>query len=543
MVSLGQTMLEWPDSTLYEVVSAIADRQPDETALRFEDAVVSYDTLRERALSFAEGLADRGIGHGDTVAVWLANRPEWIIAQSGASYLGASVVAVNTRYRKHELAYMLKDSGAGALVLEESFLGRDYLEMLSDLVPSIKTAAPDSFNPDRFPELTTVVSVDPVSEYRAVEGFEEVSVDPPADPDPAGDGTTPVAIFYTSGTTGDPKGCVHDNRSVLNHSYNISSYLGINDEDVGLGAVPFCGSYGYNVWLSCLAHGVPLVVQTHFDPETTVELIDRHDVTYFSATAQIYSRTIDADNFAPERVETLRRGAMFFANGYNEPDFERIESNVDFPVCQPYGLSEANTQIFVGNPEAPKAQRKEVGGPLIHEDIQAKIVDTETREELPPGERGELALRGYNVMQEYLGKPDATDEVIDNEGWFYTGDLCERDDQDRFYYHSRLDDALRVRGFLVSPAEIEAAIEEHDAVMEAQVVGAPHPRHGQVPVAFVMADGIDGDDVIAYLGDRIADYKIPEDVEVVDEFPRTDGPHGAKIRKDTLRDRVSDRYE
>lgn len=537
-------MLEWPDSTLYDAVSTVTDRRPDDTALVFEGESITYAALRKRALSFARGLEERGIGHGDTIAVWLANRPEWIVAQLAASYLGASVVAVNTRYRKYELEYMLQDSGAAALVLEESFLGRNYLEMLADLAPSVETADPASLDPDEFPELTTVVSVDPVPEYEAAESFADVSSDPPSEPDPTGDGSTPTAIFYTSGTTGDPKGCVHDSRSVLNHSYNVASYLGITDEDAGLGAVPFCGSYGYNVWLSCLSRGVPLVVQSHFDSERTVELVDRHDVTYFSATAQIYLRTIDADNFAPERVETLRRGAMFFANGYNEPDFERIEENVGFPICQPYGLSEANTQIFVGNPDASKAQRKKVGGPLVHEDLEAKIVDTDTREELPSGERGELALRGYNVMTEYLGAPEATDDVFDDDGWFYTGDLCERDEQDRFYYHSRLDDAIRVRGFLVSPGEIEAAIERHADVTEAQVVGAPHPQHGQVSVAFVTVDvDVDGSELVAYLDEQIADYKVPEEVLVVEEFPRTEGPHGAKIQKNTLRERVADRYE
>ncbi|WP_254525926.1 class I adenylate-forming enzyme family protein [Natrinema caseinilyticum] len=537
-------MLEWPTSTIYEAVSTVTDRRPDDTALVFDDDPISYGDLRDRSLSFAAGLADRGIGEGDTVAVWLANRPEWVVTQLAASFLGASVVAVNTRYRKHELEYMLRDSGATALVLEESFLGREYLEMVADLAPSLSSVEPESFGPDSFSNLTTVVSIEQDTDYSAVEGFGEVMTDRPTAFDPTGDGDTPAVIFYTSGTTGDPKGCVHDNRSVLNHSYNIASYLGVTDGDVGLGAIPFCGSFGFNIMCSCLSHGIPLVVQPHFQPERTVGLVDRHDVTYFSATAQMYLRMIDADTFAPERVETLRRGAMFFANGYNEPDFERIEDAVGFPICQPYGLSEANTQIFVGDPEASMAQRKKVGGPLVHEDLEAKIVDPESREELPPGERGELALRGYNVMQRYLGKPKATAEVFDDEEWLYTGDLCERDEQGRLYYHSRIDDALRVRGFLVSPAEIEAAIDDHSAVAVSQVVGAPHPRHGQVPVAFVtVEDTVTGDEIVAYLEEQIADYKIPADVVVVEEFPRTEGPHGAKIQKNELRDRVEDRYQ
>lgn len=537
-------MLKWPDSTMYEALSTVADRHPDAPALVFEDRTISYATLIDRSLAFARGLSDRGIGDGDTVAVWLANRPKWIYAQVGASYLGVSVVAVNTRYRTRELEYMLRDSDAKALVLEESFLGRNYLGMVADIAPDLESETPESFDPDSLPALEYVVSVEPTSEYEGVTTFDELSTDSPDSRDPTGDGETPVAIFYTSGTTGDPKGCVHGSRAVLNHAYNIGSYFDITDEDVGLGVVPFCGSFGYNVWLSCLSHGVPLVVQSHFDPEQTVDLIDRHGVTYFSGTAQIHLRIIEADNFAPERVETLRRGAMFFANGFNEPDFERIEEQQGFPVVQPYGLSEANTQIFVGDPEASREQRKKVGGPLIHEDLEAKIVDPDTRDELPIGERGELALRGYNVMQEYLGKPEATAEDMDDQGWFYTGDLCERDDQNNFYFHSRLGDALRVRGFLVSPQEIEEAIDAHPAVGQSQIVGAPHPRHGQVPVAFVkLAGEVTEDEILAYLTDAIADYKVPEAVDLVEEFPRTEGPHGEKIQKNVLRQRVEDRFE
>jgi len=536
-------MLEWPDETIFEAVSTVASSGPEETALVFEGESVTYSEIIERSRALAAGLGEREVSEGDTVAVWLANRPEWIVTQLAASLLGACVVAVNTRYRKHELSYMLEDSGTSVLVLEESFLGREYLEMVADIAPSVETTDPASLEPESFPDLHTVISVDPAPEYPAVETLSTVATHPPKDDAPVGDAETPAVVFYTSGTTSDPKGCVHGSHSVLNHSYNIGSYFGLNADDVGLAAVPFCGSFGYNVWLSCLTRGIPLVVQSHFDPEETVACIDRHGVTYFSATAQMYLRTIDADAFAPERIETLRRGAMFFANGFNERDFECIEEAAGFPLVQPYGLSEANTQIFMGNPEASAAQRKRIGGPLIHETLEAKIVDPETGEALPAGERGELALRGYNVMQEYLGKPEATAAAFDEEGWFYTGDLCERDEQDRFYYHSRLDDALRVRGFLVSPQEIEGAIDEHPDVSVSQVVGAPHPRHGQVPVAFVKPDGtLSAQDVVTYLAERIADYKQPEDVLLVEEFPRTEGPHGAKIQKTDLRERVEDRY-
>jgi fatty-acyl-CoA synthase len=545
-------MLRWPDTSLYGALSDIASERPDTTAVVFDEAEITYRELLARSRAFAAGLAERDITRGDRIAVWLANRPEWLYAQLGASYLGVAVVAVNTRYRTHELEYMLTDSEAKALVLEESFLGRDYLEMVAEIVPDLRDDDPNVFDSEALPALEHVVSVDPVDDFSAVYSFEEFSGPTTAKTDtevkteyetPVDDGSTPVCIFYTSGTTGDPKGCVHDSRAVLNHSYNIGTHLGIDDTDTGLGAIPFCGAFGYNVWLSCLSHGVTLVVQSHFDPETAVDLIDRHEVTYFSATAQMYLRMIDVEDATPERLASLRRGVLFFANGFDEADFERIETHAGFPVVQPYGLSEANTQIFTGDPGARKAQRKRVGGPLIHEELEARIVDPDTGERLSAGERGELLLAGYNVMQEYLDKPEATAEAIDTDGWLHTGDLCERDESGTLYFHSRLGDALRVRGFLVSPREIETAIDAHEAVSLSQVVGAPHSRHGQVPVAFVKStEPLESDDLLAFLEERVADYKVPQAVEFVDEFPRTEGPHGAKIQRHVLEEQVADRY-
>ena len=147
------------------------------------------------------------------------------------------------------------------------------------------------------------------------------------------------------------------------------------------------------------------------------------------------------------------------------------------------------------------------------------------------------------MLQRYLGKSEKTAEDI-VDGWLWTGDLCERDDQGYFYYHARVDDALRVRGFLVSPRDIERAIETHGAVETAQVVGAPHPRHGEVPVGFLTSSSeLSAPNIASYLDDRIADYKRPEDVIIVDEFPRVEGPHGEKIQKTELRDRVADWYQ
>ncbi len=548
--------MEWSDATLYEGLREVADRNPDATALHFRGERTTYAELLAESRALSRGLADLGVGSGDRVAVWLGNRPEWVTTQLAVSRLGAAAVAVNTRYRTHELEYMLRDSEASVLVTEDSFLDNDYLEMLADVVPEVREDEPGAFDPDSLSSLDAVVGLTTDPAFPAVRRYDDVcdrdrerppsvdALDPTTDPD------APVTVFYTSGTTSDPKGCLQSSRSVLNHSYNVGEYLGLGPDDVALGVLPFCGVWGYNTMLSALSRGLPLVVETHFEPERTLDLVEAHGVTYCNAQAVMFDRMRRAEAFDPERVATLRRGVTaFLTMGVDSEVFEDLEDAFGFPLVQPYGISEGNSMIFVGDPEDPLEQRKRVGGPRVHPDAAVRVADPQTGETLPAGEEGELCLRGYNVMNGYHDKPEQTAEAVDEEGWLHTGDLGVRDEAGYFYYRSRLDDALRVRGFLVTPRDIEAALNGQPGVDQAQVVGAPHPRHGQVPVAFVIRgdDGegsnLDAATLRESLAAEVADYKVPEDVEFVDEFPRTEGPHGAKVRKGELRERVADRYQ
>jgi fatty-acyl-CoA synthase len=545
-------MLAWPDETIYEGIASVAATDPERRAVVFDETVWSYDDLLAESRALARGLADLGVSRGDVVAVWLGNRPEWIACQLATSLLGAAMVAVNTRYRTHELEYMLEDSGASVLVTEDALLGRDYHEMLATAVPEVREQSPEDFDPDSIPTLEAAVSLEPSADLPALRAYDDVLKTGRArdrdDLEPASDPEAPAAIFYTSGTTSDPKGCLQSSRSLLNHSAHVADHLGVTEDDVGVATLPFCGIWGYNTLFSALTMGATLVTQTHFDPGETIQLVDEYDATYLTGLGVMFERMLEHDVFDPSRVETVETGVVgFISKGFDEELFERIESTFGFPVVQPYGLSEANSQIFVGDPDDPAERRKRVGGPPIHPEIGSKIVDPETRAELPAGEEGELAIRGYLLADGYLGKPAATAAAFDEEGWFYTGDLAETDADGYVYYRSRLDDALRVRGFLVAPREIGAAVEDHPDVRSCEVVGAPHPRHGEVPVAFVVSVESDGDEptsdgLEAFLESRVADYKVPEAFEFVDGFPTTEGPNGEKVRKTALRERVRDQF-
>lgn len=538
-------MLRWPESTVYEAIATVTTDQPDSPAFIDADRVVSYDEVLEDSQRIAAGLRSRGIGEGDRIAIWLGNRVEWVSVHLAAAAIGASVVAVNTRYQSHELGYMLDDAAVSVLVTETSFLGREYLDVIADVVPAVTAGPPGAVDSTAFPALEYVVTIDtptesgrwlPLSAFRSSDsaGYDDA---------PRGAARDPAVVFYTSGTTSDPKGCLQSHRSLVNHSYMVGEHLGVSADDVALGALPFCGVFGYNMLLSALSHGIPIVLQSHFTPAESIRLIEAHDVTYFSAIGEMYLRMLDDDSFSSDRVSSIQKGAVVFVGTADiDASVERIERAVGFPVVQPYGLSEANSQVFVGDPTDPLERRKRVGGPLIDPDgIAAKIIDPETTAVCDVGEEGELCLRGYCVMNEYLEKPDATAGAF-LDGWLRTGDLCVRDPDGYLYYRGRLDDAMRVRGFLVAPSEIEAVINARSDIAIAQVVGAPHPRHGEVPVAFVTPrdDGLTEAQLRTQLEREIADYKVPERVVFVDSFPRTEGPHGRKIQKHVLRDRASD---
>lgn len=540
-------MLRWPDATLYQGVADVADTRQDDVALYVDSEEWTYQDLLDESRSLASGLTALGVGAGDRIAVWMGNRPEWIALQLAASYLGVDTVAVNTRYRRDELEHMLRDSGSSVLVTETSFLGSEYLEILADLVPELETSRPDEFEASRFDHLEHVIALDD-TEYPAVRTFDGLTADPADSPAPATDADETLCIFYTSGTTGTPKGCPQTNRALLNHSFEIGDHMGVTDRDVALGVLPFCGAFGYNVMVSAIVHGCPLVVQSHFDPERTLELVDTHGVTFFPGIETMYLRTIDVEGFDESRVESVARGCVGFINGMDEATFERIEAAFGFSVVHIYGLSEGSSCVVVGDPSDPLEERKRVGGPMVHpENEEIRIVDPETGTELPPGEDGELCLRGYNVIDGYLNRPDATADAFDEEGWFHTGDLgAQAEDREYYYYHSRLDDALRVRGFLVSPGDIETSIGNHPAVELGQVVGISHSRHGQVPIAFVKRNqgaDVTEEELREFLADRIADFKVPAKITFVSEFPRQGGPHGEKILKNELRTEARERYE
>lgn len=532
-------MLPFEDHTIYTGVATWAESRGSELALIGDGRPVSYAKLLARARRIAGGLQACGISTDDPIALWVSNRPEWITTQLAAAYIGAPVVAANTRYRTHELEYMLTDAECVAIITESSFLGTDYLELLASIEPGIRTTPPDQFKGENT-SLHTVITVDGTDAYAASQTLDSITA--PVEEPPLDDPHEPAAIFYTSGTTGEPKGCVHTHYSLVNHSANAAQHIGLTESDSVLGVLPFPGIWGYNIWLGTLISGATLVVQRQFTPTRTAQLVSTHNVSCFPGLATMVLRTVNT--VGTDWTQSLKKGVVgFLTESYSPDRFDHIESALGFPIIQPYGLSEGNSMIFVGDPSDDRTDRQLVGGPLVSNAIEAKIIDPESGEPCDDGDVGELHIRGYNIMNGYLGKPAESAEAIDEDGWLHTGDLCVKHGK-YFEFQSRIDDALRVRGFLVSPREIEVVIDEIPGVLQSQVVGITDNEAGEEAVAFIRASEGEPDcsaeSIYETLHNRLADYKIPRHIEFVPEFPRIAGPHGEKIQKQELAARAKE---
>ncbi len=538
-------MPEIVERTVSDVFADVAaDR--DDTAIRFEGTDLSYSALAANGSAFAAGLASLGHEHGDPGAVWLPNRPEWFESYLGFAEIGAPVVTVNTRYRTHELEYMLEDSETTTLVLQGSLLSRDFLDMLESVCPAVAAVQPAELGDATDLPLERVVVLDPDDTTQVPSGayrYDDVLARGRANPDASQDIAVspddPATVFYTSGTTSQPKGVLHDHVSTVTHPIVMADWLQVTDADTALAIIPVCGVAGFDFAWSTLLAGGTLILHPTFDPDAAATTIDEESVTYIAAVGEMYEAM-----FATDRdLTSLERGSAWLVD---QDDLEAIEERCEFPVNQPYGLSEGHSHMCLSPFDAPKDERHTAGGPPLHEDIDIEIRDPDTGDRLDANEPGELYLRGYVRMMAYLNKPERTAEDIDDDGWLATGDMCEIDEDGRLRYLSRIQDMLRLRGFRVTPQEIERAIGNHEAVDMAQVVGVPRGDGEDVAVAFVRLierDGVTESDLAAFMNEHVADYKVPSRFEFVEEYPTTESPNGEKIQRTELVNRARDMVE
>ncbi|HET6507823.1 MAG TPA: AMP-binding protein [Baekduia sp.] len=513
---LGRTIGEQLEAT-------VAERQDAEALVSVhERRRYTYAQLDGAVDRLACGLLGAGIGVGDRVGIWAPNCADWVLLQFATAKVGAVLVNVNPAYRTHELAYALSQSGVRMLVSAPAFRGSDYTAMVDAVGGELPQLRRTIFlGSDDWAELAEA-DVDGGA-LRA--RMDALSFD------------DPINIQYTSGTTGSPKGATLSHHNILNNGFCVGELLGYGAADRVCVPVPFYHCFGMVMGnLGCVTHGACIVIPAAaFDPRATLRAVDDEACTSLYGVPTMFIAMLEDEDFGGFSLASLRTGIM--AGSPCPVDvMTRVVRDMhmdEVAIC--YGMTETSPVSTQTRRDDPLERRVgTVGRPGPH--VEVKIVDPETGVVVPRGEPGELCTRGYGVMLGYWDDPERTDEAIDAGRWMHTGDLATMDDDDYCNIVGRIKDMIIRGGENVYPREVEEYLHGHPDIVDVQVVGVPDRRYGEELCAWVRlrpgAD-LDGAAVRAFCDGRLAHYKIPRHVLVVDAFPMT---VTGKVQKFRLRE-------
>jgi fatty-acyl-CoA synthase len=523
------------------MLASVAARNGEREAIVFDGERITFRALLARVEAFAAGLAALGLGKGDALGIWLPNRPLWYVAQYAAARQGIVVVALNPRYRAHELNYILGQSRASALLITDHLGAIDYLDMLAEVIPGLADAVPGELASAALPHLRHVL-VDAEDPYPGCHRVQDV-VD-------AGEPLPPSTIapddvftlLYTSGTTSFPKGAMISHRNCVPHGWHTGEILRLTPDDRVLHALPAAGTWGgVNIPISTWSHAACLVLMEAWDPRRALMLIERERCTVMNSVDTMLKPLLEHPDLGRYDRSSLRTGAFAAVGGGGPGMFEAVVKQLGIPLAfHPYGMTEVNAQSLMHDLDESLEDRGEAGvTPLPG--LEARVAHPDTGQACAAGEEGELQFRGPSVTRGYFDKPEETRAAFTGDGWFRTGDLAVRDARGRFVFKGRLKETLRISHFMVAPGEIEAFLMSHPDVEQAFVVGIPDPVANEAPAAYVILKPharLTEDALRTFCHGKIASFKIPKMVRFVSDVPRTPSPHGDKVQRVKLREQA-----
>jgi long-chain acyl-CoA synthetase len=522
--------LPLPTRSMADLFEESAENASDRDAIRYFDESISYAELNDLADSFATLLALWGVEKGDRVAIYTQNNPQFLVAQYGAWKRGAIVLPLNPMLKQKELDYHLNDSGAKVLVCLESLYESVAREVVPDTaVEHVLTTSELDFLPEGAAGDTAALEG---AERLRPEGTEDLlEVLRETEPDSgARESVMPedtAYLVYTSGTTGQPKGTMETHSNVAFNSEVYRTWMQIGDEDSVFGAAPLFHITGLigHIGLAGIA-AIPLVLFHRFDPEEALRLVEKWRPTMTIASITAFMAMMNAPGSDDSDLSSL---VKCYSGGAPIPPSvaEQFEEKFGIYIHNAYGLTESNspTHFVPWGTHAPVDEESgalSVGVPVP--DCEARLVDIEDpSEEVPAGESGEFAARGPMIFKGYWNKPEETEEAF-HDGYFLTGDVAVMDEDGWFYIVDRKKDMINVSGYKVWPREVEDTLYEHPQVMEAAAVGVPDEYRGETVHAFVAlkeGEGATEEELIAFCKERMADYKYPRKIELLDELPKT----------------------
>ncbi|CAN5678140.1 long-chain fatty acid--CoA ligase [soil metagenome] len=490
-------------ATLAHNLTTTAEQHADRPAIRLDDAVLTYAELHDAAQRVTAMLKARGIGPGDRVGLVLPNVPHFPILFYGAVAAGAVVVPMNPLLKAREVKYYLEDSGASVVFAWHQ------------MADEASTAA-DGVGID-------CITVDPDS-------FSDLLAKHEPDQDVVDcDDQDTVVLLYTSGTTGQPKGAeLTQANMITNAALTAETLVTLKPDDVVMGCLPLFHCFGLTCGLNAaVATGACLTLIPRFDPTKALEVIGRDQVTVFEGVPTMYAAMLNAPDAESYDVSSLR---TCISGGSAMPGevMRSFEETFGCMVLEGYGLSETSPVASFNRPDLERKPGS-IGVPV--RGVEMRVVDDEGNP-VDQGDVGEIAIRGECLMKGYWGKKDATDDAIP-DGWFRSGDMAKTDEDGYFYIVDRKKDLIIRGGYNVYPREVEEALYEHDAVAEAAVVGIAHTDLGEeVGAAVALKPDTDAsvDDLREFAKERLAAYKYPRQLWIVDELPK--GPTGKILRRE-----------
>jgi fatty-acyl-CoA synthase len=514
---LGETI----DANFRATVARFGDREalvdvPSERRFTYRELDAAIDEL-------ARALMARGIAKGDRVGIWAPNGVEWFLVQYATARIGAILVNINPAYRTHELEYVLRQASIGTLVAALSFKTSDYRAMIDEVAPGLDALrdvvyiGDDSW--DALLADAAAVSSEDVSRRSAELGFDD-----------------PINIQYTSGTTGFPKGATLSHHNILNNGYFVGEGMSYTEADRICVPVPFYHCFGMVMGnLGSTSHGACVVIPAPaFDPTATLTAVQNEKCTSLYGVPTMFIAELGLPDFPTYDLSSLRTGCMAGSPCPVEV-MKRViaEMHMDeVTIC--YGMTETSPVSTQTRKDDSLDRRTSTVG-RVHPHVEVMVVDPETDLPVPYGTPGELCTRGYSVMLGYWDEPEKTAEVLRNR-WMHTGDLATMDEEGYVNIVGRIKDMVIRGGENVYPREIEEFLYTHPDILDAQVIGVPDEKYGEELMAWVrLREGaaLDTDALRDFCTGKLAHYKIPRYVHVVDEFPMT---VTGKVRKVEMRD-------
>lgn len=541
-------MTELVNSTVGKLLETTATVYGEREAVVYPELNLryTYKEFEQLCRDAAKGFMSLGIDKGEHVAIWASNKPEWLISQFATAKMGAVLVTVNTSYRTNELEYLLSQSDASTIILMDHFKDHSFIDTLYEIVPELTDAAPGQLKSSKLPHLRNVIVLGD-STYPGTVSWKELLAAKDQVTDEQLDFRMQqlhhqdvINMQYTSGTTGFPKGVMLTHSNLVNNGVNIAACMKLSNNDRLCIPVPFFHCFGCVLAnMACVSVGATMVPLEEFNPRKVLNTVEQEKCTALHGVPTMFIAELNVDDFPQYNLTSLRTGIMAGSNCPIEVMKNVVEKMGISEITITYGQTEASPGITMTRTNDPIELRvSSVGRALPN--VEVKIVNPGTGEEVPFGSQGELCTRGYHVMKGYYKNPEATREAIDTGNWLHTGDLAVMDENGYCKITGRLKDLIIRAGENIYPREIEEFLYQHPEVNDVQVIGVPDVKYGEEVMAWIIPKPgaqLTEQDIREYCKGKISRHKIPRYFQFTEDYPMT---ASGKIQKYKLREQSLD---